>query len=201
MSDLCSTIFQIPIERRPLRLRKREANRWLRGEKGARRPPDLSTRDVVARAIVREVKEGLASRHDGVFLQIASKVDAETIRRKLPSMYHQFKELADVDITREPMEVGPTVHYTMGGVRVDAETTAGTVPGLFAAGGAAGQTAAGIESPGWQLAERLARFGLRAGLAAAEYAKGITTRLKCSDQGQGEGSRARDARALRARHG
>jgi succinate dehydrogenase / fumarate reductase flavoprotein subunit len=153
-----------------------EAERWLRGERGARRPPDLLTRDVVARAIVREVKEGRGSPHDGVFLDIASKVDAETIRRKLPSMYHQFKELADVDITREPMEVGPTMHYTMGGVRVDAETTAGTIPGLFAAGESAGGMHGSNRLGGNSLSDLIV-FGRRAGLAAAEYAKGVTTRL------------------------
>jgi succinate dehydrogenase / fumarate reductase flavoprotein subunit len=93
-----------------------EANRWLKGDKNARRPPELLTRDVVARSINNEVKEGRGSPHGGVFLDIASRVPAETIKRKLPSMYHQFKELAEVDITKEPMEVGPTLHYFMGGV-------------------------------------------------------------------------------------
>ncbi|HEX9428493.1 MAG TPA: FAD-binding protein, partial [Candidatus Polarisedimenticolia bacterium] len=111
-----------------------EANRWLKGDKSARRPPELLTRDEVARAITREVNEGRGSPHGGVFLDIASRQPADLIKRKLPSMYHQFKELAEVDITREAMEVGPTLHYFMGGVRVDHDTQMSTVPGLFAAG-------------------------------------------------------------------
>src|SRR5258707_244383 len=113
-----------------------EANRWVEeviaGRKAeARRPPELLTRDVVARAIAQEVREGRGSPHGGAFLDIASRRRPEDIRKKLPSMYQQFHELADVDITRDPMEVGPTTHYMMGGVRVDAETQAATVPGLF----------------------------------------------------------------------
>ena len=112
-----------------------EGRRWLNGDKTARRPPELLTRDVVARAINSEVKAGRGSPHGGVFLNIAEVRDADYIKRKLPSMYHQFKELADVDITKDPMEIGPTTHYTMGGVRVVAETAESTsVPGLFAAG-------------------------------------------------------------------
>src|SRR5258706_86120 len=115
---------------------------WLRtGQKpegvlflNARRPPELLTRDVVARSINNEVKEGRGSPHGGAFLDIASRVPAEAIKRKLPSMYHQFKELAEVDITKEPMEVGPTLHYFMGGIRVDHDTQMSRVPGLFAAG-------------------------------------------------------------------
>jgi succinate dehydrogenase / fumarate reductase, flavoprotein subunit len=103
----------------------------------ARRPPELSTRDNVSRAIYTEVREGRGSPHGGVFLDI-SYLHADHLRRKLPSMFDQFMELADVDITAGPMEVGPTVHYVMGGVRVDAETGAATVPGLFAAGEVAG---------------------------------------------------------------
>ena len=109
------------------------------GDKNARRPPELLTRDHVARCIMREVKAGRGSPHGGVFLDIAwikkrLPNAEEHIRRKLPSMYHQFKELADIDITKEPMEVGPTTHYIMGGVRVDGDTQMSTVPGLFAAG-------------------------------------------------------------------
>ena len=104
------------------------------GEKSdARRPPELSTRDNVARAIYTEVKEGRGSPHGGVFLDISYQ-DPERVKKKLPSMYHQFKDLADVDITAQPMEVGPTMHYMMGGVRVDAETQSSRIPGLFAAG-------------------------------------------------------------------
>src|SRR3990172_4300227 len=99
-----------------------EANRWLKGDKNARRPPDLLTRDVVAKAINAEVKAGRGSKHGGAYLDIASRVPAEIIKKKLPSMYHQFKELAQVDITKEPMEVGPTCHYFMGGVRIDWDT-------------------------------------------------------------------------------
>ncbi|MGH7163271.1 MAG: FAD-binding protein, partial [Planctomycetota bacterium] len=116
-----------------------EALRWVAGDRSKnRRPPELLTRDVVARAIRNEVKSGRGSPHGGVLLDIASARDPEFIRKKLPSMYHQFKELAGVDITREPMEVGPTCHYAMGGVRVDAESAMSTVPGLFAAGEVAG---------------------------------------------------------------
>src|SRR5205814_5454715 len=110
-----------------------EADAWYT-DKTRRRTPDLLPRDEVARAINAEVKAGRGSPHGGVFLDIASRRDADYIKRRLPSMYVQFKELADVDITKEPMEVGPTCHYMMGGVRVDAETQASTVPGLFAAG-------------------------------------------------------------------
>src|SRR5207302_4173638 len=105
-----------------------------------RRTPDLLPRDEVARAINAEVKAGRGTEHGGVFLDIASRRPADYIQRRLPSMYHQFRELADVDITREPMEVGPTLHYIMGGVRVEADTAAASVPGLFAAG----EVAAGL---------------------------------------------------------
>jgi succinate dehydrogenase / fumarate reductase flavoprotein subunit len=115
-----------------------EADRWLVDSTKNRRPPELLTRDVVARAITREVVEGRGSPHGGVFLDIASRRDPDFIRRKLPSMYHQFKELAGVDITQEPMEVGPTLHYFMGGIRVDADTQMSCVPGLFAAGECSG---------------------------------------------------------------
>src|SRR5262247_3684494 len=111
-----------------------EADRWLVDSEKNRRPPELLTRDVVARAITREVNEGRGSPHGGVFLDIASRVPADAIRRKLPSMYHQFMELAEVDITREAMEVGPTLHYFMGGVRVDSDSQQTRVPGLFACG-------------------------------------------------------------------
>lgn len=136
----------------------------------ARRPPELLTRDVVARAIRREVGEGRGAPHGGVWLDIASQRPAAEITRKLPSMYHQFKELADVDITQEPMEVGPTCHYMMGGVRVDPETQESTVPGLFAAG----EVAAGLHGSnrlGGNSLSDLLVFGKRAGEHAAAYAK------------------------------
>ncbi len=130
---------------------------------------ELSTRDVVARAIYTEVREGRGTEHGGAFLDISHK-PAEYVKRKLPSMYHQFRELADVDITKEPMEVGPTCHYMMGGVRVDAETAESTVKGLFAAG----EVAAGLHGAnrlGGNSLSDLLVFGRRAGLAAAKYAQ------------------------------
>src|ERR687896_208356 len=114
-----------------------EGDRWYTDADNNRRPPELLPRDEVARAINSEVKAGRGSPHGGVFLDIASRLSPEEIQKRLPSMYHQFKELADVDITKEPMEVGPTCHYSMGGVRVDADSTATTMPGLFASGEAA----------------------------------------------------------------
>src|ERR1700750_1108191 len=119
-----------------------EGWRYTQGDKNARRPPELLTRDHVARCINREVRAGRGSPHGGVFLDIAwikKKLPnaAEHIKKKLPSMYHQFKQLADLDITTTPMEIGPTTHYTMGGIRVDGDTQMSTLPGLFAAGEAA----------------------------------------------------------------
>ncbi|HEY7736154.1 MAG TPA: fumarate reductase/succinate dehydrogenase flavoprotein subunit [Candidatus Limnocylindrales bacterium] len=134
----------------------------------ARRPPELSTRDNVSRAIYTEVREGRGSPHGGVFLDI-SYLPAEHVRRKLPSMYDQFKELADVDITAQPMEVGPTTHYMMGGVRVDAETASSTVPGLFAAGEVAGGMHGANRLGGNSLSDLLV-FGQRAGAGAAAFA-------------------------------
>lgn len=147
-----------------------EANRWLDGDKSARRPPELLTRDVVARAITNEVKEGRGSPHGGVFLDIASRRKADFIRKKLPSMYHQFKELAELDITKEPMEVGPTTHYFMGGIRVDHDSQESSVPGLFACG----ECAAGLHGAnrlGGNSLSDLLVFGRRAGLGAAAYVK------------------------------
>jgi succinate dehydrogenase / fumarate reductase flavoprotein subunit len=149
-----------------------EADRWYTDKQGARRTPDLLPRDEVARAINTEVKEGKGSPHGGVFLDIATRRDPDYIRRRLPSMYHQFLELADVDITKEVMEVGPTCHYMMGGVRVDAETQASTVPGLFAAGEVAGGMHGANRLGGNSLSDLLV-FGRRAGLHAAEYARGV----------------------------
>jgi succinate dehydrogenase / fumarate reductase flavoprotein subunit len=146
-----------------------EADRWYE-DKSARRTPDLLPRDEVARAINSEVKAGRGTPHGGAFLDIASRRDAEYIRRRLPSMYHQFKQLADVDITTTPMEVGPTMHYIMGGIRVDADTAAATVPGLYAAGECAGGMHGANRLGGNSLSDLLV-FGRRAGLAAAEYAK------------------------------
>ncbi|HZI38447.1 MAG TPA: fumarate reductase/succinate dehydrogenase flavoprotein subunit, partial [Acidimicrobiia bacterium] len=146
-----------------------EADRWYTDKKNARRTPDLLPRDEVARAINTETKEGRGSAHGGVLLDIASRRDAGYIKRRLPSMYVQFLELADVDITKEPMEVGPTCHYMMGGVRVDAETQVSTVPGLFAAG-EVGAGLHGANRLGGNSLSDLLVFGRRAGLGAAEYA-------------------------------
>ncbi len=147
-----------------------EADRWYTDRKTNRRTPDLLPRDEVARAINAEVKAGRGSPHGGVFLDIASRRPAEYIKRRLPSMYHQFMELAGVDITREPMEVGPTCHYVMGGVRVDADTTAARVPGLFAAGEVAGGMHGSNRLGGNSLSDLLV-FGRRAGLHASEHAR------------------------------
>jgi succinate dehydrogenase / fumarate reductase flavoprotein subunit len=155
-----------------------EGWRYTQGDKSARRPPELLTRDHVARCIMREVKAGRGSPHGGVFLDIAWVREKlpnapEYIKKKLPSMYHQFKQLADIDITREPMEVGPTTHYIMGGIRVDADTQMSSVPGLFAAG----ECAAGINGAnrlGGNSLSDLLVFGKRAGEFAAAYAKAQT---------------------------
>src|SRR6476660_5868740 len=152
-----------------------EGWRYCQGDKNARRPPELLTRDHVARCIMREVREGRGSPHGGAFLDIAwikSRVPggAEHIKKKLPSMYHQFKQLADIDITEVPMEVGPTTHYIMGGVRVDGDTQMTTLPGPFAAG----ECAAGLHGAdrlGGNSLSDLLVFGKRAGEYAAAYAK------------------------------
>ena len=147
-----------------------EADAWLKGEEGAMRPPELLTRDVVARAIMTEVKEGRGSPHGGAFLDIASRQPADYIQRKLPSMYHQFKELATLDITEEPMEVGPTTHYMMGGIKVDAGTAASTVGGLYAAGEAAAGMHGANRLGGNSLSDLLV-FGKIAGQSASNYAQ------------------------------
>ena len=152
-----------------------EGWRYCQGDKNARRPPELLTRDHIARCIVREIKEGRGSPHGGVFLDIAwieKKLPnaTEYIKRKLPSMYHQFKQLADIDITKQPMEVGPTTHYVMGGIRVDSDTQMSRVSGLFAAG----ECAAGINGAnrlGGNSLSDLLVFGKRAGEFAARFAK------------------------------
>jgi succinate dehydrogenase / fumarate reductase flavoprotein subunit len=152
-----------------------EADQWLRESttgtaSKARRTPDLLPRDIVARAIYSEVKAGRGSPHGGVFLDIHSRRSAEDIKRKLPAMYHQFKELGDVDITKEPMEVGPTAHYAMGGVRVDPETQESRIKGLFAAGECAAGMHGANRLGGNSLSDLLV-FGRIAGLHAAKYAK------------------------------
>jgi len=151
-----------------------EGWRYTQGDKNARRPPELLTRDHVARAIMKEVREGRGSPHGGVFLDISwirSKLPnaEEHIKKKLPSMYHQFKQLADIDITKEPMEVGPTTHYVMGGIRVDGDTQMSSVPGLFAAG-EVGAGLHGANRLGGNSLSDLLVFGMRAGKYAAEFA-------------------------------
>ena len=143
-----------------------EAEGWYTDKKNNRRPPELLPRDEVARAINSEIKAGRGSPHGGVFLDIASRRDAEFIRRRLPSMYHQFKELADVDITAEPMEVGPTCHYVMGGVEVDPDTEESILTGLYAAGEVAGGMHGSNRLGGNSLSDLLV-FGRRAGHNAA----------------------------------
>jgi succinate dehydrogenase / fumarate reductase, flavoprotein subunit len=152
-----------------------EGWRYTQGDKTARRPPELLTRDHVARCIRREVKEGRGSPHGGVFLDISwikEKLPnaAEHIKKKLPSMYHQFKQLADIDITKEPMEIGPTTHYMMGGVEVDADSQMSSVPGLFAAG-ECGAGLHGANRLGGNSLSDLVVFGRRAGEYAAKFAK------------------------------
>ena len=174
-----------------------EGWRYTQGDRQARRPPELLTRDHVARCIVREIREGRGSPHGGVFLDIAwiksrRPNGAEHIKRKLPSMYHQFKQLADIDITEEPMEVGPTTHYMMGGVRVDPDTQMSEVPGLFAAG----ECAAGLHGAnrlGGNSLSDLLVFGKRAGEHAACFAE--ENRKASIDAGQVD-SAARSALAV-----
>jgi succinate dehydrogenase flavoprotein subunit len=159
-----------------------EADTWVAGDHvNYRRPPELLTRDVVAKAIMRENEEGRGSEHGGAYLDIASKRSAEDIRRKLPSMHNQFMELAGVDITKEPMEVGPTTHYLMGGLKVDPETEESTCPGLFAAG----EVAAGLHGAnrlGGNSLSDLIVFGRRAGLGAAAGAKALAKAPAISEE-------------------
>jgi succinate dehydrogenase / fumarate reductase, flavoprotein subunit len=150
-----------------------EADKWYADHSAGRRPPELLPRDEVARSINSEVKAGRGSPHGGVFLDIATRLTSAEIRRRLPSMYHQFMELAGVDITAEAMEVGPTCHYIMGGVRVEADTEATTAPGLFAAGEVAGGMHGANRLGGNSLSDLLV-FGRRAGVGAAEFALGRT---------------------------
>lgn len=149
-----------------------EADRWYDDKKNNRRPPELLPRDEVARAINSEIKAGRGSPHGGIFLDIASRRDPEFIRKRLPSMYHQFKELADVDITAEPMEIGPTCHYVMGGVEVDPDTEVSAVPGLYAVGECSGGMHGSNRLGGNSLSDLLV-FGRRAGDAAAAYVAGL----------------------------
>ena len=158
-----------------------EADRWYSDPDNNRRPPELLPRDEVARANNAEVKAGRGSPHGGAFLDIASRLPAEEIMRRLPTMYHQFKELADVDITKEPMEVGPAQHYVMGGVEVEPDTAAVPgVPGLFAAGEVSGGMHGSNRLGGNSLSDLLV-FGRRAGMGAAQYLDTITTRPAASD--------------------
>ena len=157
-----------------------EADQWLAEQQGAtdgtaRRTPDLLPRDEVARAINTEVKAGRGSPHGGVYLDIASRLPADQIKRRLPSMYHQFIELAEVDITRDPMEVGPTCHYIMGGIEVDPDTGAAATPGLFAAGECSGGMHGSNRLGGNSLSDLLV-FGRRAGLGAADYVRALSDR-------------------------
>jgi succinate dehydrogenase / fumarate reductase, flavoprotein subunit len=163
-----------------------EGWRYTQGDKNARRPPELLTRDHVARCINREVKAGRGTPHGGVFLDIAwikghLPKSEEHIKRKLPSMYHQFKQLADLDITKEPMEVGPTTHYMMGGIRVDGDTQMSTVPGLFAAGEAAAGLHGANRLGGNSLSD-LVVFGRRAGRFATEFARNNSAAAKVDEE-------------------
>jgi len=152
-----------------------EGDRWYTDQVNNRRPPELLPRDEVARAINSEVKAGRGTEAGGVYLDVSSRLPAEVIRKKLPSMYHQFKELADVDITRQPMEVGPTCHYVMGGIEVDADSAASAVSGLFAAGEVSGGMHGSNRLGGNSLSDLLV-FGKRAGEHAAAYAGGLAKR-------------------------
>ncbi|MFJ9126301.1 fumarate reductase/succinate dehydrogenase flavoprotein subunit [Streptomyces sp. NPDC102340] len=159
-----------------------EGDRWYEDPDRNRRPPELLPRDEVARAINAEVKAGRGSPHGGVFLDVSTRMPAERIRRRLPSMYHQFKELADVDITAEAMEVGPTCHYVMGGIAVESDTAAARgVPGLYAAGEVAGGMHGSNRLGGNSLSDLLV-FGRRAGLHAATYAASHTVRPAVDDE-------------------
>jgi succinate dehydrogenase / fumarate reductase, flavoprotein subunit len=175
-----------------------EGDRWYDDPDHNRRPPELLPRDEVARAINAEVKAGRGSPHGGVFLDVSTRMPAEVIRRRLPSMYHQFKELADVDITAEPMEVGPTCHYVMGGIAVDSDTAAAReVPGLFAAGEVAGGMHGSNRLGGNSLSDLLV-FGRRAGLHAAEYAAGLAYERPPVDDAQVDAAAAEALRPFSA---
>ncbi|MFD4970218.1 fumarate reductase/succinate dehydrogenase flavoprotein subunit [Streptomyces sp. NPDC058424] len=175
-----------------------EADRWYEDPDHNRRPPELLPRDEVARAINSEAKAGRGSPHGGVFLDVSTRMPAEVVRRRLPSMYHQFKELADVDITAEPMEVGPTCHYVMGGIAVDSDTAAARgVPGLFAAGEVAGGMHGSNRLGGNSLSDLLV-FGRRAGWHAAEYAQGAARERPAVDGAQVDAAAAEALRPFSA---
>ncbi|MCM2411978.1 fumarate reductase/succinate dehydrogenase flavoprotein subunit [Streptomyces sp. RKAG290] len=174
-----------------------EGDRWYEDPDNNRRPPELLPRDEVARAINSEVKAGRGSPHGGVFLDVSTRMDADRIRRRLPSMYHQFKELADVDITAEAMEVGPTCHYVMGGIAVDSDTAAALdVPGLYAAGEVAGGMHGSNRLGGNSLSDLLV-FGRRAGLHAAGYAESVEA-LPVVDEAQIDAAAAEALRPFSA---
>ncbi|MGK2882650.1 MAG: fumarate reductase/succinate dehydrogenase flavoprotein subunit [Mycobacterium sp.] len=158
-----------------------EADQWLKDNDSARRTPDLLPRDEVARAINEEVKAGRGTAHGGVYLDIASRMPAEEIKRRLPSMYHQFIELAEVDITKDEMEVGPTCHYVMGGIEVDPDSAEAATPGLFAAGECSGGMHGSNRLGGNSLSDLLV-FGRRAGLGASDYVRALADRPKVSDE-------------------
>ncbi|MBB2913467.1 succinate dehydrogenase / fumarate reductase flavoprotein subunit [Streptosporangium becharense] len=162
-----------------------EADRWYTDQANNRRPPELLPRDEVARAINSEVKAGRGSPQGGVYLDVSTRLPAAEITRRLPSMYHQFKELADVDITKEAMQVGPTCHYIMGGVEVDADTGEADVPGLFAAGEVSGGMHGSNRLGGNSLSDLLV-FGRRAGAGAAAYVDGLAARPKVAEQSVAE---------------
>ncbi|MGD9621721.1 MAG: fumarate reductase/succinate dehydrogenase flavoprotein subunit [Mycolicibacterium sp.] len=165
-----------------------EADQWLKDNDSARRTPDLLPRDEVARAINSEVKAGRGSPHGGVYLDIASRMPTEEIKRRLPSMYHQFIELAEVDITKDEMEVGPTCHYVMGGIEVDPDTGAAKTPGLFAAGECAGGMHGSNRLGGNSLSDLLV-FGRRAGLGASDYVRALSDRPSVSAPAVDEAAR------------
>ncbi|MEV5043279.1 fumarate reductase/succinate dehydrogenase flavoprotein subunit [Streptomyces griseoincarnatus] len=178
-----------------------EADRWYDDPDHNRRPPELLPRDEVARAINAEVKEGRGSPHGGVFLDVSTRMPAEVIKRRLPSMYHQFKELADVDITAEPMEVGPTCHYVMGGIAVDSDSAAARgVPGLFAAGEVAGGMHGSNRLGGNSLSDLLV-FGRRAGLHAADHARTRAGTRPRADDAQVDAAAAEALRPFSAEGG
>ena len=175
-----------------------EGDRWYEDPDNNRRPPELLPRDEVARAINAEVKAGRGSPHGGVLLDVSTRMPAEVIRRRLPSMYHQFKELADVDITAEAMEVGPTCHYVMGGIAVESDTAAAReVPGLFAAGEVAGGMHGSNRLGGNSLSDLLV-FGRRAGAHAARYAAELSGERPVVDDGQVDSSAAEALRPFSA---
>ena len=161
---------------------EQEADGWYENPDSNRRPPELLPRDEVARAINAEVKAGRGSPHGGVFLDVSTRLKPEVIKKRLPSMWHQFKELADVDITEQPMEVGPTCHYVMGGIQVDPDSGAATgVEGLFAAGEVAGGMHGSNRLGGNSLSDLLV-FGRRAGIGASQYVMNLTTRPKVDEK-------------------